>query len=165
MRMQHIKRRHKRSIEVQDSRTKEVQNSEEIHEVGTQKCTGGAPDSLRREAHNGRSRAVAPDYLVCAPDILGNDRIQRSTTTYPNGRLTWPGHQTVNKPCPVCTGLSGASVDRKSLLLSNVYNCGREPINTPQPAIWRCGSPSNIPTHVIDIFKCSNIQVLNRITR
>jgi hypothetical protein len=35
--MQHIKRRHKRCIEVQDSRTKEAQgNSEEIHEVGSQ---------------------------------------------------------------------------------------------------------------------------------
>jgi hypothetical protein len=35
--MQHLKRRHKRSIEVQDSRTKETQgNNEEIHEVDSQ---------------------------------------------------------------------------------------------------------------------------------
>jgi hypothetical protein len=34
--MQHLKRRHKRSIEVQDSRTKEAQgNNEQIHEVGS----------------------------------------------------------------------------------------------------------------------------------
>jgi hypothetical protein len=35
--MQHLKRRHKRSIEVQDSRIKEAQgNNEEIHEMGNQ---------------------------------------------------------------------------------------------------------------------------------
>jgi hypothetical protein len=39
--MQHLKRRHKRSIEVQDSRTKEAQgNNEEILEVGTQPAVG-----------------------------------------------------------------------------------------------------------------------------
>jgi hypothetical protein len=37
LRMQHLKRRHKRSVEVQDSRTKEAQeNSEEIHVEGRQ---------------------------------------------------------------------------------------------------------------------------------
>jgi hypothetical protein len=55
--MQHLKRRPKRCVEVQDSRPKEAQeNSEEIQEVGSQpalwwrtrhvRC---APDSLRRE--------------------------------------------------------------------------------------------------------------------
>jgi hypothetical protein len=35
--MQHLKRRHKKRLEVQDSRTKEAQgNSEEIYEVGSQ---------------------------------------------------------------------------------------------------------------------------------
>jgi hypothetical protein len=82
--MQHLKRRHKRSIEVQDSRTKEAQrNNEEIHEVGSQpahwwrtgQCTitcsvciglsDETPGNLCREAHNERSRAVAPDYPVC----------------------------------------------------------------------------------------------------
>jgi hypothetical protein len=38
-------------------------------------------------------------------------------------------------------------------------------INTPQPAISRCGRPSIIPRNSIDISKCSYIQVLNRITR
>jgi hypothetical protein len=37
LRMQHLKRRHKRCVEVQDSRTKVAQaNSEEIHEVSSQ---------------------------------------------------------------------------------------------------------------------------------
>jgi hypothetical protein len=34
------------------------------------------------------------------------------------------GHRTVNNACPVCTGLSGAPIDIKLLLLSNDYNCG-----------------------------------------
>jgi hypothetical protein len=38
-------------------------------------------------------------------------------------------------------------------------------INTPHPAIWKCGSPSNIPRHIVHISKSSNTQVLNRITR
>jgi hypothetical protein len=45
-------------------------------------CPVGHPNSLRREAHNGRSRAVAPDSL-------GNSQIQRSTDL--NDRLTWQG--------------------------------------------------------------------------
>jgi hypothetical protein len=44
--MQHLKRRHKKSLEVQDSRTKEAQRiSEEIHEEDSQQRTGGAPES------------------------------------------------------------------------------------------------------------------------
>jgi hypothetical protein len=38
-------------------------------------------------------------------------------------------------------------------------------INTPQPAISRCGSPRDIPRHIVDNPKCSSTQVLNRITR
>jgi hypothetical protein len=56
--MQHLKRRHKRCIKVQDSRTKESQrNIEEIHEEGSQPvhwwCTGlsgGTPSSLRQRS-------------------------------------------------------------------------------------------------------------------
>jgi hypothetical protein len=88
---------------------------------------GGTPDSLRREAHNGRSRAVAPDSL-------GKGRIQWSTATDPTGRLTWPGHRTVNGACSVCTELFGASIDKKLLLLSNDYNFGGG-YKYPQPAI------------------------------
>jgi hypothetical protein len=71
--MQHLKRRNKRNIEVQDSRTKEAQgNNEEIHELDSQlahwwrtELSGGTQCSLRREAHNGRSRAIAPDCPMC----------------------------------------------------------------------------------------------------
>jgi hypothetical protein len=56
--MQHLKRRHKKSLEVQDSRTKEAQeNSKEIHEVGSQPASGGAPNSEQYP-------------FRCAPDSL-----------------------------------------------------------------------------------------------
>jgi hypothetical protein len=101
--MQHLKRRHKNSLEVQDSRTREAQRiSKEIHEEGSQPahwwcsrqrtvpvrcapdCSVGHLDSLRREAHNGCSGAVASDSV-------GNGRIQRSIATDPNSRLMWQG--------------------------------------------------------------------------
>jgi hypothetical protein len=94
----------------------------------------------------------------------GNSQIQRSTVADPKGWLTWPGHQTVNSACPVCTGLSGAPVDRKLLLSVNGYNCGGG-YKYSQPGIYRCGGTSNIPRHIVDVSKCSNTQVLNRITR
>jgi hypothetical protein len=52
------------------------------------RLSGGTPGSLRREAHNGRSRIVAPDRQVCN-ESLGNGRIQRSTASDPNDRLMW----------------------------------------------------------------------------
>jgi hypothetical protein len=77
-------------------------------------------------------RAVAPDCPLCTRQS-DNGRIQRSIATDPNGRLTWPGHRTVNSSYPVCTGLSGAPVDKRLLLLSNGYNCGGV-YKYPQPA-------------------------------
>jgi hypothetical protein len=68
-----------------------------------------------REVVTRRSRAVA---LVS----LGNGRIQWSTATDPNGRLTCLEHPIVNSACPVCTGLSGVAVDRNNIFLSNGYN-------------------------------------------
>jgi hypothetical protein len=41
-------------------------------------CPVGHPDSLRRGAHNGRSRSTAPDSL-------GNGRIQQSIAIDRNG--------------------------------------------------------------------------------
>jgi hypothetical protein len=60
--------------------------------------------------------------------------------------------------------LSGVS-QKAAELLSNGYIWVEAYIYFTQPAIWRCGSPSNIPRHIVDISKCSNTQVLNRITR
>jgi hypothetical protein len=39
--------------------------SEQYHVRCAPDCTVGHQDSLRREAHNERSRAVAPDYPLC----------------------------------------------------------------------------------------------------
>jgi hypothetical protein len=71
-------------------------------------------------------------------------------------------------------GMSGAPPDspvhlsggpqKAAELLSNGYISVGAYIYFTQPVIWRCGSPSNIPRHIIDISKCSNTQVLNRIT-
>jgi hypothetical protein len=87
--MQHLKRRHKKSIEVQDSITKEAQeNSEEIHEVGCQQRNGGAPDSEQ--------------YPVwCAPECpVGHQTV---CAEGPATRHPW----VVAPNCSVCTGQSG----------------------------------------------------------
>jgi hypothetical protein len=67
--MQHLKRRPKRCVEVQDSRPKEIQeNSEEIQEVGSQPAHWWTPDSLANDQQQ---------------------IFQRSTVVALNGRLTW----------------------------------------------------------------------------
>ena len=58
------------------------------------RLSGVAPDSLRREATDRCSLTVAPNCPVCTglsgvPWADGNGRIQRSTATGANGRLTW----------------------------------------------------------------------------
>jgi hypothetical protein len=72
-------------------------------------------------------------------------------------------HRTVNSAlsgappdCPVC---------RREHNFSPTASFVLGAINTPQPAISMCESPSNIPRHIVDIPKCSYTQVLNRITR
>jgi hypothetical protein len=87
-----------------------------MHQTVDSNMSGGISGSLRREAHAGRTRTVAPD-------CLGNGRIQRSTATDPQRSADVVGHRTMNSACPVCTGLSDAAIDRKLLLLSNGYNC------------------------------------------
>jgi hypothetical protein len=58
--------------------------------------------------------------------------------------------------CPVCR--------REQQFFSNGYIWVGAYIYFTQPSIWRCGSPSNIPTHAIEIFNCSYTQLLNRTT-
>jgi hypothetical protein len=116
--MQHLKRRHKKSREAQDSRIKEAQKNQRRNPRKGQSVSalvvhrtvwysGGTPGSLRREAHNGRSWVVALDCPVCTR-LFDNGRIQQSTVADLNGRLTWLGHRTANIACPVCTRLSSA---------------------------------------------------------
>jgi hypothetical protein len=95
--MQHLKRRHKkkqRSPKLKNKRspkestkkskkrkvsqrTSDALDSKQSHVRCASDCPLGQPDSLRREAHNGRSWDVAPDYPVCTRQS-GNGRIQRS---------------------------------------------------------------------------------------
>jgi hypothetical protein len=93
----------KRSVEVQNSRTKEAQGIiEEIHEEGSQPehwwCTGQwtvlvrcAPDCLVGHWVVCVERPTTGGSQAVAPDCPGNGRIQRSTATDPNSRLTWQG--------------------------------------------------------------------------
>jgi hypothetical protein len=98
--------------------------------------SGVAPDSLRREATDRRSLAVAPVCPVgrhrtvrCAPD-----KRQRSDPTvdcYRRQRsadVACTGHCTVDVRW--CTGLSGAPDDRKLLLSVQRLVWGVEAINT-----------------------------------
>jgi hypothetical protein len=101
--------------------------------------------------------AAALDCPVCTGKS-GNGRIQQSTVVDPNGWLTWPGHQTVNNACPVRPSTESCCFCPTAIIVGGGYKY-------PQPGISRCGSPSNIPRHIVDLPKCSNTQVLNRITR
>jgi hypothetical protein len=131
--MQHLKRRLKRCVEVQDSRKKRSPKDtvKKSTNWAISQHFGGAPDSeqylsgvhqtvrwdIEQSAQRGPQLGALKSWhrtVRCAPNILGNGQIQRSTAIDPNGRLTWPGHQLVNNGCPVCTGLSGAPDDRSN---------------------------------------------------
>jgi hypothetical protein len=181
--MQHLKRRHKKSIKVQDSITKEAQeNSEEIHEVGCHPahwwrtgqwtvpclvCTelsGGTPDSLCRGAHNqapsGCSTRLSGVHWIVWITVESNGRLLQTPTIGWHGQGT--GQWTVLVRCAPDYSVR-PSTESCCFCLTTIFV--GETINTPQPTISRCGSPSNISRHNIDISKCSYTQVLNRITR
>jgi hypothetical protein len=102
MRIQHLKRRHKkmhRSPILKNKRSPKKSAKKSKMQAVSQRLvahrtlmSGVAPDSLRREATDRRSLAIAPDCPVCTglsgvPRADGNGRIQRSTATGANGRL------------------------------------------------------------------------------
>jgi hypothetical protein len=58
-----------------------------------------------------------PDVHRTVWPKVSSNFFQRLAVAALNGRLTWLGHQT----CTVCTGLSGAPVDRTISFLSNGY--------------------------------------------
>jgi hypothetical protein len=164
--MQHLKRRPKRCVEVKESWPKEAQgNSEEIQEEGSQpalwwrngyvRC---APDCLCREVHNRELSGAVVHRTVwltvgCSFATVNCYRPQGSIDVSRAPDMSGM-HRTVR-----------CARRQKHQLLCPTNIIEEEAINTLQLAIWRYGSPSNILTHVIDIFKCSNTQVLNRITR
>jgi hypothetical protein len=88
-----------------------------------------------------RTIRCAPDCLVPHEDRASNGRPAPS----PNGRMTWrrTGH------CPVA---------------HRTVRCAHRQQTSPTATIWlvainttsRCGSPSNIPSHLVDILKPSH---------
>jgi hypothetical protein len=98
----------------------------------------GQSDSLRRGAADRRPRAVAPDYsevhrivgtgLSGVHLIDGNGRIQRSTSTDANGRLTWRAPDTAQ--CLSVHRTASAPDDRKLLLSVQRLVWGLKAVNT-----------------------------------
>jgi hypothetical protein len=87
-----------------------------------------------------------------APTVTCSDRATARRT----------GQATVR--CPVHHRTVRCAAESSSFSPTALFVLGA--INTPpQPAISKCGSPRDIPRHILDIPKCSYTQVLNRITR
>jgi hypothetical protein len=130
-------------------------------------CTGLSGGTTGQSAQRGRRQALSgcSTGLSGVPRADGNGRIQRSTATGANDRLTWRAPDIY---CAVSGGAPDCPVHPKTescCFLSNGYICVGAYIYFTQPTIWKCGSPSNIPRHIVHISKSSNTQVLNRITR
>jgi hypothetical protein len=140
MRMQHLKRRHKKMHRSPILKNKEARRNQRRNpRKGLSAsawwrtghwcpvCTGlsgETPDSLRREATDRRSLAVAPDCPVCTGlSDVPTGRRQRSIATGANGRLTW-------RAPDIHCAVSGAPVNRKLLLSVQRLVGGVEAINT-----------------------------------
>jgi hypothetical protein len=111
------------------------------------------PGGTRREDHQTvrcEDRTVRCEKLV-APTVTCSDRAMARCT----------GQATVR--CPVHHQTIRCGTESSSFSPTALFVLGA--INTPQPAISKCGSPRDIPSHIVDIPKCSYTQVLNRITR
>jgi hypothetical protein len=104
-----------------------------------------------------RSRAVAPDNLAT---VGSNGRLLQTPTIDWRGQSTeqWTVHVRCALDCLVRPSTETTTFCPTSIIEGEGYKY-------PLTDIWRCGSPSNIPRHIVDISKCSNTQVLNRITR
>jgi hypothetical protein len=104
------------------------------------------PDGTQREDHQ-TIRCGKP----AAPTVTCSDRATARHT----------GQATVR--CPVHHRTVRCATERSSFSPTALFVLGA--INTPQPTNSKCGSPRDIPRHIVDITKCSYTQVLNRITR
>ena len=108
---------------------------------------------MRARARRSQARASwrtghSTVHVRCATGHPGGPSSQNSNGQNPNGRVTWLAHRT----CPVCTGLSGAPCDRQPSPTARFWLVA---INTTPTGHFKCGSPSNIPSHLVDIFKPS----------
>jgi hypothetical protein len=108
------------------------------------------PGGTRREDH----RTVRCGKPV-APTVTCSDRVPNRATARRTGQA--------KVRCPVHHRTVRCAAESSSFSPTATIVLGA--INTPQPAILKWGSPSNIPRHIVDTPKCSYTQVLNRITR
>jgi hypothetical protein len=101
----------------------------------------------------------------CTPDsqttVGSNARLLQTPT------VSWRGkHRTVNR---ALYGAHQTVQCARRQKATAFYPMSRNGVGAykyqPNRAFQRCGSPSNIPRHILDILKCSYTQVLNRITR
>jgi hypothetical protein len=133
--------------------------------------------------HTGLSGAHTPDCLVHQETaaqwlVPGGTRREDHRTVRCEDRtvrcgkpaaptVTCSGRATARRtgqaivPCPVHHRTVWCAAESSSFSPTALFVLGA--INTPQPAISKYGSPSNIPRHIVDIPKCSYTQVLNRI--
>jgi hypothetical protein len=85
--------------------------------------------------------------------IRSNDRLLQTPTVSWRGRAP-DSEQYLSGVRSVCTGLSGAPIDRKLLLLSNDYICGGEVINTHSWLFQGVGAQATYKAY------CRHFQVL-----
>jgi hypothetical protein len=100
---------------------------------------------VRAEGHRGTGLSgVAPDCPMPHEDKASTGR----PTPSPNDTMTWrrTGHYLVAHRTVRCAHRQQPSPTATIWLVA---------INTTQPATSRCGSPSNIPSHIVDISKPS----------
>jgi hypothetical protein len=179
--MQHLKRRHKKSLEVQDSRTKKAQgNSEEIHEVDSQPAhwwhtgqwtvtcpvyiglSGGTLGSLRRgarKAPSGCSTGLSGVHWTIWVMVGSNGRLLQTPMVGWRDRAPDSEQCMSGVPdCPVCPSTGSCCFFPTTIIVEGGFKY-------PPTGHFKVWEPSNIPRHIVDISKCSNTQVLNRITR
>jgi hypothetical protein len=82
----------------------------------------------------------------CVAGLSGVPSGRRVATIGSNGRLTWQAPD--SEKCPHRT-VRCARRQKVAAFFATARSVG-EAINRPQQTIWRCGSPRNIPRHIVD---------------
>jgi hypothetical protein len=108
---------------------------------------------MRARARRSQARALwrtghSTVHVRCATGHPGGPRSQSSNGQNPTALVMWLAHRT----CPVCTGLSGAPCDRQPHQTASFWMVA---INTTPTGQFKGRSPSNIPSHIVDILKPS----------
>jgi hypothetical protein len=143
-----VKKSKKRAVSLRSSGAPDS----EQYMFGVHRIVRCVAESLSREACNqGLSDVVAQDYLVCtgqsgqwSDPMVECYRPQRLADVARAPDM-YGVHQTVR-----------CARRQKQQLFCPTTIIEGSLFRPLELAIWWCGSPSNIPIHVVDIFKCSN---------